>query len=234
MEVLKNYNQVIDARKIMRKLNISFVDSPLKYFLRRLKLIKTIEIGDVQKSWDVYNFIKFSKKNVRKEDSILDIGCYSSEFILSLSKLGYKNITGIDLNKGIYKMPFQEKINYKVANFMDYQPKNTMYKVVSAVSVIEHGFNKLKFLKSMSKIIIPGGFLLISFDYWDDKIDTSKTKLFNMDWNIFSKKEMQKFIKDAEKHNFFPLKNPSFKCYDKAISHVGYNYTFGMIIFVKK
>ncbi len=100
---------------------------------------------------------------------------FSGLTTLELSKV-IEKLLNKDLNKGIYKMPFQEKINYKVANFMDYHPKNKMYKVVSAVSVIEHGFNKLKFLKSMSKIIIPGGFLMISFDYWDDKIDKLKLK----------------------------------------------------------
>ena len=92
MEVLQNYKQVIDARKKLKEKNISFIDSSLiirfKNLLRKLGFKKQISIGDVNKSWDILNFIQFIEKNVTKNQPILDIGCYCSECVVALDVLG--------------------------------------------------------------------------------------------------------------------------------------------------
>tara|TARA_B110000008_G_C16883094_1_gene529749 strand:- start:16 stop:732 length:717 start_codon:yes stop_codon:yes gene_type:complete len=238
MEVLQNYKQVIDARKKLKEKNISFIDSSLiirfKNLLRKLGLKNQISIGDVNKSWDILSFIQFIEKKVPKNEPILDIGCYCSEFIIALDALGYKKLSAVDLNPGIFYMPAQNRINYEVSDFMKYKPKVKKFRAISAISVLEHGFDRKKFLESMSKILMPNGYLFISFDYWDKKIDTSKTRLFNMEWTIFSSKEVKKIIEEAKKFNLFPINELSFKCDEKAIAHVGYKYTFGQIIFQKK
>jgi len=131
-------------------------------------------------------------------------------------------------------MPAQNRINYEVSDFMKYKPKVEKFKAISAISVLEHGFDRKRFLQSMSKILTTDGYLLISFDYWDKKIDTSKTRLFDMEWNIFSRNEVKEIIEEAKEFDLFQINGPSFKCDEKAITHVGYNYTFGQIIFKKK
>ena len=92
MEVLQNYKQVVDARKKLIEKNISFIDSSLiikfKNLLRKLGLKNQISIGDVNKSWDILSFIQFIEKNVTKNQPILDIGCYCSEFVVALDALG--------------------------------------------------------------------------------------------------------------------------------------------------
>tara|TARA_B100000780_G_C21100633_1_gene444142 strand:+ start:86 stop:802 length:717 start_codon:yes stop_codon:yes gene_type:complete len=238
MEVLQNYKQVVDARKKLKEKNISFIDSAfiikVRNLLRKLGLKEQISIGDVNKSWDVLSFIQFIEKNVSKNQPILDIGCYCSEFVVALDALGYKKLSAIDLNPGISYMPAQNRINYEVSDFMKYKPKVEKFKAISAISVLEHGFDRKRFLQSMSKILTTDGYLLISFDYWDKKIDTSKTRLFDMEWNIFSRNEVKEIIEEAKEFDLFQINGPSFKCDEKAITHVGYNYTFGQIIFKKK
>ena len=238
MEVLQNYKQVIDARKKLTEKNISFIDSSViirfKNLLRKLGLKNQISIGDVNKSWDILSFIQFIEKNVSKNQPILDIGCYCSEFVVALDALGYKKLSAVDLNPGISFMPAQNRINYEVCDFMKYKPKEKKFRAISAISVLEHGFDRKRFLKSMSNILMKDGYLFISFDYWDKKIDTSKTRLFDMEWTIFSRSEVQKIIEEAKEFNLFQINEPSFKCDEKAITHVGYKYTFGKIIFKKK
>ena len=131
-------------------------------------------------------------------------------------------------------MPGQNRINYEVSDFMNYEPKVKKFSAISAISVLEHGFDRKRFLKSMSNILMTDGYLFISFDYWDKKIDTSKTRLFDMEWTIFSSSEVKKIIEEAKEFNLFQINEPSFKCDEKAITHVGYKYTFGKIIFKKK
>ena len=238
MEVLQNYKQVIDARKKLTEKDISFIDSTfvirIKNILRKLGFKKQISIGDVNKSWDILIFIQFIENNISKNDPILDIGCYCSEFVVALDALGYKKLSAVDLNPGIAYMPAQNRINYEVSDFMNYKPKVKNFRAISAISVLEHGFDRKRFLESMSKILMTNGYLFISFDYWDKKIDTSKTKLFDMEWTIFSRSEVRKIIEDAKAFNLFQVNEPSFECDEKAITHVGYKYTFGQIIFKKK
>jgi SAM-dependent methyltransferase len=238
MEVLQNYKQVVDARKKLIEKNISFIDSTfvirLKNILRKLGFKKQISIGDVNKSWDILIFIQFIENNISKNDPILDIGCYCSEFVVALDALGYKKLSAVDLNPGIAYMPAQNRINYEVSDFMNYKPKVKNFRAISAISVLEHGFDQKRFLESMSKILMTNGYLFISFDYWDKKIDTSKTKLFDMEWTIFSRREVRKIIEEAKAFNLFQVNEPSFECDEKAITHVGYKYTFGQIIFKKK
>jgi len=233
MEILKDYSEVVEARIKMKAEKISFIDNRIIKLLRRFKLINNIEIGDLNKSWDILHFINFVKNNVKKNESILDIGCYKSEFIISLNALSYNNLSGIDLNQDITRMPANKNINYLLGNFMNFDFKEKTFKVISAISVIEHGFDKNRFLESMSRIMQNDGYLLISFDYWPDKIDTSKTKLFNMEWNIFSKSEVQDLITTAKKYNLLPINELNYSASKKAITHVGYDYTFGLIIFKK-
>jgi SAM-dependent methyltransferase len=237
MEVLQNYKQVVDARKKLKEKNISFIDSSfiirLRNLLRKLGLKNQISIGDIAKSWDILSFIQFIEKKVPKNEPILDIGCYCSEFVVALDALGYKKLSAVDLNPGISYMPAQNRINYEVSDFMSYKPKVKNFRVISAISVLEHGFDRKRFLKSMSRILMPNGYLFISFDYWDKKIDTSKTRLFDMEWTIFSSNEVRELIEEAKEFNLFPINEPSFKCDEKAITHAGYKYTFGQIIFKK-
>lgn len=233
MQVLQNYNDVIQSREILKKENISFIDTKIVFLLRKLKIVRNVSIGELNKSWDILNFKNFIFKYLNKYDSILDIGCYGSEILLCLHMLGYKNLSGIDLNDGIFNMPLQKKINYSICDFMNTGFDNNSFKAITAVSVIEHGFNAQKLLSEMSRILKIGGFILISFDYWPDKIDTSKIKLFNMEWNIFSKKEVKSLINQASDYNLKLINKISFDASSKAISHVGFDYTFGIIIFKK-
>ena len=50
-------------------------------------------------------------------DPIADIGCYASEVLVALCKLGHTDLTGIDLNPKLGDMPFQGAIKYEVSDF---------------------------------------------------------------------------------------------------------------------
>ncbi len=233
MQILNDYSEVIESRKVLRKEKISFIDNFLNKILRKLKIINNVSIGEINKSWDILIFKNFIVKNLKKDDSILDIGCYGSEILMCLNKLGFKNLSGLDLNDGIFNMPHQKLINYSVSDFMNTNFDNNSFNAITSVSVIEHGLDSKKLFKETSRILKVGGYILMSFDYWPNKIDTSNIKLFNMEWNIFSKEEVKSLIKEASDQNLEPINNISFDAYTKAISHIGFDYTFGLIIFKK-
>ncbi len=233
MEVLQKKKQINESRDILIKKGVSIIDNPLSTILRRVGLLGGVKVGDKVKSWDVLSTIKFLEENIKKDSKVLDIGCYASEILVSLNKLGFKDLTGIDLNPDLNKMPCQEAVRYVVDDFMNTKFENASFDAITSISVIEHGFNSKKLLTEMSRLLKPGGYLIASFDYWPDKIDTSEVKFFGMDWLIFSKDEVLTFVNEAAEYGLFPVGELNYEAKDRVISCSDQDYTFAWMVLKK-
>jgi len=236
MQVLQDKKQINKAREELDKKGASHVDQPdsrMKALLRRLGLVKDVVMGDMIKSWDVLTTVNFIESNVKKSESILDIGCYSSEILASLHKVGYSNLTGADLNPHLNRMPYQDSISYEVTNFMHTKFADSSFKAITSISVIEHDFDGQALLKEMSRLLQPGGYFIASFDYWPEKIDTTGTQFFGMDWKIFSKDEVANFVTEAAEFGLFPVEEMNYGGKDKPIDCAGKQYTFGWLVLKK-
>lgn len=235
MNVLQSRSQIVDARKALKKKGVSSVDdSLLQQLLRRLKLQQGVQLGDNVKSWDVLETINFIEKHIRKNEPVLDIGCYASEIIVALHKLGYANLTGADLNQDLKRMPYNESIHYEICNFMHTNFADASFKAITSISVIEHGFDGPTLLREVSRLLIPGGYFIASFDYWPEKIDTNGIKFFDMDWLIFSKQDVSDFIDLASDYGLIPVGKMNYIAHEAPIECGGKNYTFGWLVLEKK
>lgn len=236
MVVLQDKVQINTARQELDKKGASHVDRPdslLKALLRRLGLVSGVIMGDMIKSWDVLATVEFIEGNVKKSEPILDIGCYASEILASLHKVGYSNLTGADLNPHLNKMPYQDSIRYEVTNFMHTKFADSSFKAITSISVIEHDFNGQALLKEMSRLLQPGGYFIASFDYWPEKIDTTGTQFFGMDWKIFSKEEVANFVNEAAAYGLCPVGEMNYGGKDKPVDCAGKQYTFGWLVLKK-
>ena len=104
---------------------------------------------------------------------------------------------------------------------------------ITSISVIEHDFNAQALLKEMSRLLMPGGHFIASFDYWPEKIDTTGTQFFGMDWKIFSKDEVASFVSEAALYGFTPAGEMHYAGKDKPIDCAGKQYTFGWLALTK-
>lgn len=233
MEVLMTEGQISAARREMIERGMSGLESATRALMRKLRLTSEISVGDEQKSWDVLAAITFLEKHVAKSEPIADIGCFASEVLISLHKLGYAELTGIDLNPRLSRMPFRDHIRYEISDFMKTPFAPNSFQAVTSISVIEHGYNPDRLLAEMSRLIRPGGYLLTSFDYWPEKIDTSGTTFFGMDWLIFSRADVESFISKAARFGFRPTGRLDFDGRDKVIHCAGKAYTFAMLAMQK-
>lgn len=233
MKVLKTQLEIINARRELSNMGASCIDSWLRAKLRRLGLTHDVKIGDPVKSWDVLATINFIDEHLEKNDPILDIGCYASEVIAALHKLGYSNLTGVDLNPEVRKMPFQNSIRYETANFMQTKLLDASFNTITSISVIEHGFDGTALLTEISRLLKPGGFFIASFDYWPEKIDTSNIDFFGMSWMIFSKNDVIDFIAHAKCFGLTPAEALNFDGQDTPIECAGKQYTFGWLVLKK-
>lgn len=236
MEVLQDKLQITKARQELDKKGASHVDAPdsrLKSLMRKLGLVSGVVMGDMVKSWDLLATVNFIESHVKKNDPILDIGCFASEILASLHKVGYSNLTGADLNPNLNKMPYQNAIRYETTNFMHTKFEDASFQAITSISVIEHGFDGQSLLKEMSRLLKPGGYFIASFDYWPEKIDTTGIKIFRMDWKIFSKQDVADFIAQAAGYGLAPVGDLHFEGQDTPIECGGKKYTFGWLVLKK-
>ena len=224
--VLKSQKENKAARAEMRRRNIDCTSSYIVRMARKIGMVKGITVGDRFKSWDVLSTIQFIQDHLSPDAPILDIGAYASEVLCALHRVGYTNLTGVDLNPALRYMPYADKITYVQSDFMRTPFNDASFSAVTAISVIEHGFQSKKLLKELARIIKPGGYFIASVDYWPEKIDTHGIKAFGMDWMIFSEDDLRSFVKEAEKINFKPYGELNFDAFDKVIKWNGKQYTF--------
>jgi SAM-dependent methyltransferase len=229
MKVLQDKSQIMSARQALINKGTSSMESSLRSVLRRLSLVHEVALGDHIKSWDVLETLNFIEQHVQKNEPILDIGCYASEVIVALHKLGYSDLTGTDLNPDIVKMPHQNAIHYETCDFMHTKFKNASFRAITSISVIEHGFDGQSLLKEMARLLKVDGYFIASFDYWPEKIDTTGIRLFGMDWKIFSKDEINNFIDEAAAYGLFPVDEMFYEGKDRVICYEGKQYTFAFM-----
>lgn len=232
-EVLQSQAQIDQSLSELRSRKLSCSSSPFRNFLQRIGVLKGIKIGDALKGWDVLKTARFIEDNLKGDAPVLDIGAYASEILCILHRMGYTQLTGVDLNPDIGKMPHADKIRYVRSDFMHTPFGDGSFSAITSISVIEHGFDAAALLAEMSRLLRPGGYFIASFDYWPEKIDTSDTPFFGMDWKIFSKAEVLSFVEDAAAYGFIPCGELHLDAGERPISCAQRNYTFGWLALQK-
>lgn len=229
MSVLKSKSDIHSAREAMRRSGISCLTPWIWRRLQVLGLFRGITIGDAIKSWDVLKTANFIRDQLPRETPVLDVGAYASEILSVLYRMKYSNLTGVDLNSRIKEMPFADFIRYEVADFMATPFPDGSFGSITAISVIEHGFQSERLLREISRLLRPGGYFVSSFDYWPEKVDTTGMDIFGMDWRIFSKTEVLAFIEEAREFGLSPCGEIDLEAGEKVIQWGGKNYTFAWL-----
>jgi len=235
VEVLQFKSEIDQARGELSRRGLSCLTTNSRWqsILRRLGLAKEIPVGDYLKSWDVLRTATFINERMSRDAPILDIGAYASEILCVLHRLGYTNLTGIDVDPKLIRMPYADVIRYKVSDLMHTPFQSGSFEVIAAISVIEHGFDSQTLLAEMSRLLRPGGYFIASFDYWPEKVEATDVRFFGMDWRIFSEHEVLAFIDRAHEHRLTPIGNVHLKARERTIQYAERSYTFAWLVLRK-
>ncbi len=237
LQILQNKSDIAYARAELLRRGISGLEgalpSAVKKLISKSRIVRPLIVGDFLKSWDVLKTIDLIQSKVGRNEPVLDIGAYASEVLVSLHKSGYTNLTGIDFNLSIVKMPAAKYIEYIPGDFLNSDLPDHKFAAITAISVIEHGYDGDKLFGEVARLLREGGIFIASFDYWPEKIDTDHIHMFNLSWTIFSKADLGRMIADAAKHGLEPVGDVDANAAERAIEHAGQRYTFGWIAFRK-
>lgn len=233
--VLTKLEEINDARQELKAKNLSFIDHSWKRFLRRIIRDQEGGLGDFLKSWDVNLAYNFIEKKLNVKDSIVDLGCHKSELVPVLNRAGYKNLYGIDLNENTRFQIDASNFTFKKGNFYEMPMENETMDCVTAISVIEHGYDGEGLFREVSRVLKPGGFFIASFDFWPTKIDVLEKQFFGLPWIIFDDFEVSKMDNFATKNSFDKIEAAEpFELTEPVINFDGFSYTFAMSIYQKK
>ncbi len=234
IEILQTLEEIDKSRKVLSKRGLDCLQTWHERILRCLGLDRGIAVGEYLKSWDVLKTVEFIEKYVPSKKSVLDIGTYASETSEILRRIGFVDLHGIDFNANINRMPAASHINYVVGNFYFSPYFDESFNAITAISVIEHGFDKNRLLSEITRLLKSGGFFIASFDYWPEKVSTDSLRPFDLSWIIFSAVEISSLVKDAAAFGLFPVGELSFEASQKTIQWEKRNYTFGWMVLQKK
>lgn len=230
IECLKNSAELESSREILRCKGFLPRAERLRRFIPSTRLLGGINVGDPMKSWDLLKTVTFLENHVSKNVPVLDIGAYASEVLPTLRKMGFINLTGIDLNPDVKKMPFADSIRYEVGDFMETPFVTGAFSVITAVSVIEHGFHCQELLAEVRRLLAPGGYFVASVDYWPEKIDTKGISAFGMDWTIFSGTELLGLAHEAGKYGLHLPGSVDLGVEERVVHWSGKDYTFAWFV----
>lgn len=229
VEVLKTRDEIGVARSRLRESGADAADSSFLALLKRNRIWPGIPLGDQLKSWDIWKTVSFIRQNLPLDAAVLDLGAYCCEVLPALHRVGYRSLTGVDLNPRLSAMPYQDRIRYLVGDFLKTTLPDGSFDAITAISVIEHGYQPERLFGEISRLLKPGGYFLASIDYWPDKIDTTGVTVFGLDWLVFSRQDLEEMFATARGHGLEPVGAINSDAGDSFISWQSRNYTFAWI-----
>ncbi len=222
--------EVHQARAELDRRGWSYRNSALRRLLWRASRGRYPRVGDDIKSWDVLLTARFAQEHLALDDPILDLGAFGSEIPPLLLRAGFNQVYGVDLNPNVRFMPDADRIRYVTGNFHRTPFEPSKFALVTAISVIEHGFSPSELLVEVARILRPGGYFVASFDYWPQKVATDGIRIFGLDWRIFSREEVGEFVAVAASHGFVPCGEVVYPVpAERPVDFAGQRYTFGWL-----
>jgi SAM-dependent methyltransferase len=189
----------------------------------------------VLKTWDLRRCSDALTTRLDPSDPVLDMGCFACDVLPAMKRLGYRDLFGIDLNPAVLQMPYADSISYTVGDLLSTPWPDGHFAGISAISVIEHGVPDDDLCQEVSRLLKPGGLFIFTTDYWPRKIVTTE-RMFDRDWRIFDRTEIEALIEVARTHDLHPVSDPSNVIGvvgDPPIHFAGKDYTFLYGAFVR-
>jgi SAM-dependent methyltransferase len=157
---------------------------------------------DPQKNWDSLKAIAYVLSLGDFESPVLDAGsggrCVAARW---LRHLGYKRLYACDLKAVDVKALKAAGIIYAQSDVTATPYADNFLQAVLCISVIEHNIPLQAFLAEMSRILRPGGLLLISTDYWSESVDCTGIFPYGEEageMKVFQPREIEQFVASAK------------------------------------
>jgi glycosyltransferase involved in cell wall biosynthesis len=189
---------------------------------------------DRVKAWDTFLAIYYAGIRCAADAPVLDAGVADqSVFLPGLYRLGFTDLLGVNLDEGVLPVA-QNGIRYQRGDITASGLPTDHFAFVACLSVIEHGVDWRKFLVEMRRILQPGGHLFVSFDYWQDPVETHGRMAFGAPIKIFTRSDIDRMVGFAEALGLEPTVPVELDCSERVVNWTGMDFTFMSLLLQKK
>ena len=200
-------------------------------FLKRLGALRHF---DRSKNWDLARALSVIICIGNKNAPVLDVGCgwWGGMLLPTLSRYGYRNVHGCDA-----LFPSNARIagiTYHKKDFFETNLSADSIQVITSLSVIEHGVAVEDFLEEAHRLLVPGGVLIISTDYWHEGVASTVQRPFGMAWSVFDEPGITKLLKMAAETGFLIPENLDLDGDERVVTWLGLSYTFIFLVLRKR
>ncbi|MBV8909136.1 MAG: class I SAM-dependent methyltransferase, partial [Gammaproteobacteria bacterium] len=116
--------------------------------------------------------------------SMLDVGCGSGEVLQSAFERGWR-VQGVEPERSAAEMARERGVEVVNATLEESELAQRSYDVVSAFHVLEHMAKAREFLRSMIRLVRPGGFVVVEVPNWD----SVQRRRLRQDWPLLCPRE---------------------------------------------
>ena len=170
-----------------------------KEALRQVHELHLVPHYKDRKNWGSLAMLDYITKHTCRDAVILDAGALIKSTVLkNLFLYGYRNLTGINLL--FRKTKRRGPIRYEFGDVMRTGYPAYFFDIVTCQSVIEHGVDPKNYFREMARILKPGGSLITSIDYRQDRVDTAGIVVCGAPWKVFYREEVQSLFEVAKKY----------------------------------
>lgn len=207
------------------------------------------------KHWDNLKAVRLIEEVAPDRGApIADLGCRGGILLTWLWQRGFRDLSGCDLRLPVpplrgaasagqwstvlagLRMYIASRRTMVRAPVERTTLPGARFRVVTCMSVIEHGVDVGAFLKEAARLLVPGGTLIVSTDYWPTPIPTGGLKRFSETWGtdvIFDSDEMVALCRQAEAAGFASLTPLELSVTTPVVRGSGLAYTFIFLAFRK-
>ena len=182
---------------------------------------------EAPKNWDSLAALSAVLAVTTPRSRVLDAGAERYSTLLpSLYLYGYRDLVGINLS---FAREFScGPIRYVPGDITRAPFPDAHFDAATCLSVIEHGVDTDAFLGEMRRLIVPGGLLVVSTDYFEEPTETAGKVAYGVPIHVFDRQQVEAFLARASRFGFEPTSEVDLACRDRAVHwwRQGLSYTF--------
>ena len=189
---------------------------------------------DTPKNWDGLLATVHAARTTPRDALVLDAGAEMySAFLPGLARLGFSRLLGVNLSFGepVRRGPME----YRFGNIECLGLPDASVGFAASLSVVEHGVDLPRFFAEMARVLLPGGFLFVSTDYWGPGMDTRGVEAYGAPFRPFDAADIAAIVEIARGCGLSPTGPAGTEVSERVVHwrRMDLRYTFHNLLFRK-